>query len=71
MARSGTVDYGWLATRTTLASFVLVVLGFLAATLVTAAPGWEQAVFFDAEVLGTLGIVVCPFLFGIVLPLLE
>jgi hypothetical protein len=34
-------------------------------------PGWEQTLFWDLSVLGLLVAFFSPFVFGIVLPLLE
>ena len=34
-------------------------------------PGWEQALFFDAEVLGVLIALLVPLVVGVVLPLTE
>lgn len=34
-------------------------------------PGWEQALLFDAEVVGILVALIVPLVFGIVLPLTE
>jgi hypothetical protein len=34
-------------------------------------PGWENALLFDAEVLGILVAVLSVFVFGIVVPLTE
>jgi hydrogenase/urease accessory protein HupE len=34
-------------------------------------PGWEQALLFDAEVLGILVALLVPLVFGIVMPLVE
>ncbi|GAA0261622.1 DUF7860 family protein [Halobacterium noricense] len=72
MGRYGNLDYSSLVKRSTLASFALFVIGALGLQLAGGSlPGWEHALLFDAEVLGVLGIVVCPFVFGIALPLTE
>ena len=34
-------------------------------------PAWEEALFFDMEVVGVLCFLLSPFVFGIFLPLLE
>jgi hypothetical protein len=34
-------------------------------------PGWEQTLFWDLSVIGLLIAFFSPFIFGIVLPLLE
>ncbi|GGM58231.1 hypothetical protein J2752_001096 [Halarchaeum rubridurum] len=75
MGRYGDVDYPTLTKRATLCSLALVLGGFLLAdagpALLGSLPGWAMTVAVDAEALGALGIVLCPFLFGIVLPLTE
>jgi len=71
MGRYGNLDYPSLAKRSTLASFVLFAIGALGLALGGSLPGWEHSLFFDAEVVGVLGILVCPFVFGIFLPLTE
>ncbi|WP_353634711.1 hypothetical protein ABSL23_03445 [Halobacterium sp. NMX12-1] len=72
MGRYGNLDYPTLAKRSTLASFALFVVGALGLALTgSSLPGWEQALLFDAEVAGVLGILLCPLVFGIVLPLTE
>ncbi len=72
MGRYGNLNYSSLVKRSTLASFALFVVGALGLFLGgSSLPGWEHALFFDAEVLGVLGIVVCPLVFGVLLPLTE
>ncbi|GGN12331.1 DUF7860 family protein [Halarchaeum nitratireducens] len=75
MGRYGNVDYPTLTKRTTLCSLALVVGGFLLADAGTALfgtlPGWAMTVAVDAEGLGALGIILCPLVFGVVLPLTE
>jgi hypothetical protein len=39
--------------------------------LYTELPGWEAALFFNAEVAGVLIGLFAPLVFGIVLPLIE
>lgn len=34
-------------------------------------PAWEDALFFDLEVIGVLVFSLSPFVFGIALPLIE
>ena len=34
-------------------------------------PAWEDALFTDLEIIGTLGALFSPLLFGIILPLTE
>ncbi|GGL28893.1 hypothetical protein EFA46_003115 [Halarchaeum sp. CBA1220] len=74
MGRYGDLDYPTLTKRTTLLSACLVVGGFLLADLgsaLTTLPGWAFTVATDAEAIGALGIVLCPFVFGVLLPLTE
>lgn len=72
MSRYGTLDYPDLAKFGTLASLVLVVVGALGTALGAGRlPQWELTLLFDLEVVGVLGMVVCPFVFGVFLPLTE
>lgn len=72
MGRYGNLDYSSLVKRSTLASFALFVVGALGLRIGgSSLPGWEHALLFDAEVLGVLGILLCPLVFGVVLPLTE
>ncbi|MCG1004289.1 MULTISPECIES: hypothetical protein [Halobacterium] len=72
MGRYGNLDYSSLVKRSTLASFALFVVGALGLALGGGSlPAWEHALLFDAEIIGVLGILVCPLVFGIVLPLTE
>jgi len=72
MGRYGNLDYPSLAKRSTLASFALFVVGAVGLAVGgSSLPGWEQALLFDAEVVGVLGVLLCPLVFGVVLPLTE
>ncbi len=72
MGRYGNLDYSTIAKRSTLASFALFVVGALGLQIGgSSLPGWEHALLFDAEVIGVLGILLCPLVFGVVLPLTE
>ena len=59
--------------------FLLGVMMFLVGTggewmihaHVLALPAWEEALFFDMEVLGVLFFLLSPFVFGILFPLIE
>ena len=42
-----------------------------AAAMHVTLPAWENALFLDMEILGTLGALCFPLVFGIVLPLTE
>lgn len=72
MGHGVNLDYPDLTKYGTLASLVLLLAGAAGTTLGSGVlPGWELTLLLDLEILGVLGIVVCPFLFGIVLPLTE
>ncbi|GAA0296545.1 hypothetical protein [Halarchaeum salinum] len=75
MGRYGDIDYPTLTKRATLLSVCLVLGGFLLAdagpALLGSIPGWAMTTAVDAEGLGALGIVLCPLVFGVVLPLTE
>ncbi|MFC3477668.1 DUF7860 family protein [Halobacterium litoreum] len=72
MGRYGNLDYPKLAKYGTLASVALVVVGALGTRLGAGTlPGWELTLLLDAEILGVVGMVVCPFLFGVFMPLTE
>lgn len=52
--------------------FAVGALGLLVAPAVVGPlPAWEQALFFDAEALGVVVTLLSPFVFGILLPLIE
>jgi len=75
MGRYGNVDYPTLTKRATICSLALVLGGFLLAdggtALLGTLPGWAMTAAVDAEGLGALGIILCPLVFGVVLPLTE
>lgn len=72
MGHGANLDYPDFAKYGTLASFALLLVGAAGTTLGAGRlPGWELTLLLDLEIVGVLGIVVCPFLFGIVLPLTE
>ena len=72
MGHGANLDYPDLAKYGTLASVALLLVGAAGTTLGAGRlPDWELTVLLDLEILGVLGIVVCPFVFGIALPLLE
>ncbi|AHG04936.1 hypothetical protein HALDL1_16060 [Halobacterium sp. DL1] len=72
MGRYGDLDYPQLTKYGTLTSLALVVVGTVGLALGSGSlPGWELAIFFDMEVLGVLGMVLCPFVFGVFMPLTE
>jgi hypothetical protein len=73
--RYGNLDYPSLTKRGVLVGLGLFLIGAVGEVLIhtfgIGVPGWEQALLFDAEVLGVLIVLISPFLFGIVLPLTE
>ncbi|MFB6082249.1 MAG: hypothetical protein ABEJ67_05450 [Halanaeroarchaeum sp.] len=73
MAQTPRLDYPTVTKTGFVASVALLAIGVVGSWLTAGAavPAWERTLFFDAEVLGTLGILVVPLLFGIVLPLVE
>jgi hypothetical protein len=72
MGRYGNLDYPKLTKFGTLASLALVLVGAVGFRLGEGRlPGWELAILFDMEVLGVLGMVLCPFVFGVFMPLTE
>ena len=42
-----------------------------AAAMHVTLPAWEDALFTDMEILGTLGALLSPLVFGIIMPLTE
>lgn len=73
MTRTGRVDRSTVMKLGIVASLALVVGGFVGSWAVsgTGAPAWEQTLFLDAEIVGTLGLLFFPLTFGLVLPLVE
>ncbi|MFW6265171.1 MAG: hypothetical protein ACOC2A_00160 [Halanaeroarchaeum sp.] len=73
MTQTGHVDRATVMKGGVLVSLALVVGGFLGSWAVsgTGAPAWEQTLFLDAEIVGTLGLLFFPLTFGLVLPLVE
>jgi hypothetical protein len=75
MRRYGDLDYE----RATKVGFALSVAMFavgaggelLASGLHWSLPAWEHTLLTDMELLGVLGILLVPFVFGIFLPLTE
>lgn len=52
--------------------FAVGALGLLVAPAVVGPlPAWERTLFFDAEALGVVVTLLSPFVFGILLPLIE
>jgi len=75
MGRYGNLDYEWLAKTGFVLSVTMLGIGagaeLLAATMHWSLPAWENALLVDLEILGVLGMLLCPLVFGIVLPLTE
>lgn len=75
MGRYGDLDYQWWAKTCFLVSIALFAIGaggeLVAAAMHVTLPAWEDALFTDLEIIGTLGALFLPLLFGIVLPLTE
>ncbi|MFB6271093.1 MAG: hypothetical protein ABEH83_14205 [Halobacterium sp.] len=72
MRRHGTHDLESLAKRGTAASFALFAVGALGlAVAADSLPAWERTLLFDAELVGVLGVLLCPLVFGFLLPLTE
>ena len=72
MGRYGTTDYESLAKFGTLASVALILAGGVGAAFGSGSlPAWEIALFTDLEIVGVLGLLLCPFVFGVLLPLTE
>lgn len=72
MGRYGNPNYESLAKFGTLGSLALVAASAAGASVGAGAlPGWEVTLLTDLEILGVLGLLVFPFVFGIVLPLTE
>ncbi|WP_129114319.1 DUF7860 family protein [Halegenticoccus tardaugens] len=74
-SRYGTLDYPFLTKAgfgLGVALFVVGALGQLVGHAVLhPMPGWEEALFFDLELLGIVLGLLSPFVFGIFLPLTE
>ena len=75
MGRYGDVNYQRVTKLGFLASIALFAIGaggeFSAAAMHLSLPAWEDALFTDLEILGTLGALLIPLFFGIILPLTE
>jgi hypothetical protein len=74
MSQTASIDYGSVTKVGFLASAALLIVGVIGSIALADAsgvPAWERTLFFDAEVIGTLGMVLIPITFGIVLPLVD
>jgi len=68
------IDYPKITKVGFVLSVALVLVGFVGSWAVAGAagvPAWEKTLFFDAEVVGTLGILLVPMVFGVIMPLVE
>ena len=75
MGRYGDLNYQWWTKIGFLLSVAVFAIGaggeLLAATMHWSLPAWENTLFVDMEILGALGMLFVPFVFGIALPLTE
>ncbi|MFB6352701.1 MAG: hypothetical protein ABEJ92_01320 [Halobacteriales archaeon] len=75
MGRYGDLDYGRYAKGGFLLGVGLLVLGAGGELAIHAlgirAPGWEDALLFDLEVIGVALFLFAPLVFGVLLPLTE
>jgi hypothetical protein len=75
MGRYGDIDYTWWAKHGFLLSVAILAIGagaeFATAAMHLSLPAWEHALFVDMEIVGTLGMLLCPLVFGIIMPLTE
>ena len=73
--RYGSLDYERITKLGTLAGLLVFALGAVGATAGHAyfepMPGWEDALFFDLELLGISAVLLFPIVFGVLLPLTE
>jgi hypothetical protein len=75
MSQTGSMDYAKRAKQGFLLGAGLFAFGALGElvghALYTELPGWEQALFFNAELVGVLLALFAPLVFAGVLPLVE
>lgn len=75
MNRTRSVNYAMVTKYGFLLGLGLLVIGgggeLLGHALLGELPAWENALFFDLEVVGTMLMLFVPFVFGIALPLIE
>ncbi|NEU58830.1 hypothetical protein [Halorussus sp. MSC15.2] len=75
MGRYGDLNYQRLTKAGFLLSITLFAVGagaeLAAAAMHVTLPAWENALFVDMEILGTLGALLSPLVFGVILPLTE
>ncbi len=75
MGRYGDIDYPTVTKRAFLVGVTLFLVGGIGELVGHAyfgsLPGWEEALLFNAELLGVLIALFAPIIFGVVLPLTE
>lgn len=75
MGRYGDLNYQWWARTGFLLSVALFTIGaggeLTTAAMQLSVPAWEDVLFTDLEIIGVLGALFLPLLFGVVLPLTE
>jgi hypothetical protein len=75
MGRYGNLDYPKLTKLGVALGFTLFAVGagaeLTAHTLHYTLPAWEDTLFTDMEIVGTLVFLLSPFVFGVFLPLTE
>jgi hypothetical protein len=75
MGRYGNLDYQQWAKTGFLLSLAVFAVGagseMTAAAMHLSLPAWENALFVDMEIVGTLGALLFPLVFGVVMPLTE
>ncbi|WP_158058763.1 DUF7860 family protein [Halorussus halophilus] len=75
MGRYGDLDYERVTKLGFLLSLALFAVGaggeLTAATMHWTLPAWEHTLLVDMEILGVVGALFTPLVFGIILPLTE
>lgn len=72
MGHGASLDYSTLTKRGTALGILLFLVGGAAEALFHGSvPAWEDALFFNMEVLGILLFLLSPLVFGLLLPLTE
>jgi nitrate reductase gamma subunit len=73
--QTSSVDYALLTKRAFLVGVVLFAIGLLGEAGIHAVgfsvPAWEETLLFDAEIAGIAIMLFSPFVFGILLPLVD
>jgi hypothetical protein len=75
MGRYGTTDYPRYAKFGFFAGVAMFLVGGVGSAaghaFLGSLPAWEATLFYDLEILGILTALLCPLVFGIVMPLTE